>query len=556
MTDFEKTLLDFSTSFPKDLQRKIETFLNRKSDKSGEFLDELLEFIDECYDGGPEEFLDAWWKEMVRKGVVSSLGLGLKVPPSKPWRESEPINVFHDGIKVGGEYEMLSGTKMDIWPIIYNVYLRHDYCANVLWDTILKEIGREDFEYWLDGLLKENGISVLSISKSTETEGAVGELLDEIYDVYSSNGLFFPIEVNGGRKFQGLGYVISQKYSNYNFHGHNVSTTVCMVWDPVAKTTGEFNCGSYNLVGIARTHMNELDKWGSEKFRNNFDLEVDVTDEERALAFRDYFIDLINHAKSRCGSDYRYMKNYINVCTNRMLSWELLNRIIEVMVKKTVMEGRKVDTRPLRAFTNALIEDAEQGLISWEEIARSALDYMSEDDVQNMAESEFDYEESDDDEEYEDMLDDGDLYESCKSTITMSQLKKLVTEGFYDGGKTRRSAKRTANYQIDADDLELFIQNDSDLYDRAIVPTIVSLQKKFKRGVYNHDRAVDAWKHVADMGARAYDEQIGDEEGNTARRFEGNVAVASVDTRMEVAKRLADHYFDNVNGNNPLIIVS
>lgn len=45
-----------------------------------------------------------------------------------------------------------------------------------------------------------------------------------------------------------------------------------------------------------------------------------------------------------------------------------------------------------RAFTNALIENAEQMVFSWEEIARAALGWMSEDDVQKMCESEFDME--------------------------------------------------------------------------------------------------------------------------------------------------------------------
>lgn len=58
-----------------------------------------------------------------------------------------------------------------------------------------------------------------------------------------------------------------------------------------------------------------------------------------------------------------------------------------------------------RAFTNALIENAEQMVFSWEEIARAALGWMSEDDVQRMCESEFDMEaeeEEDEDEEDDD----------------------------------------------------------------------------------------------------------------------------------------------------------
>ena len=41
-----------------------------------------------------------------------------------------------------------------------------------------------------------------------------------------------------------------------------------------------------------------------------------------------------------------------------------------------------------RTYTNKLFELAENGVISWESIAVSALRYMSEADVQDMAECE------------------------------------------------------------------------------------------------------------------------------------------------------------------------
>lgn len=41
-----------------------------------------------------------------------------------------------------------------------------------------------------------------------------------------------------------------------------------------------------------------------------------------------------------------------------------------------------------RKYTNLVIENVEQGLISWESVARSALIYMSEADVEDMAKRE------------------------------------------------------------------------------------------------------------------------------------------------------------------------
>jgi hypothetical protein len=42
----------------------------------------------------------------------------------------------------------------------------------------------------------------------------------------------------------------------------------------------------------------------------------------------------------------------------------------------------------VRKTTNALIELAEEGVISWRKLAKDALSYMSERDVSDMAENE------------------------------------------------------------------------------------------------------------------------------------------------------------------------
>ena len=58
-----------------------------------------------------------------------------------------------------------------------------------------------------------------------------------------------------------------------------------------------------------------------------------------------------------------------------------------------------------RSATCELIEMAELGVLSWETIARECLQYMSEDEVRDMAESN-DWINSEDDEEDEDREDD------------------------------------------------------------------------------------------------------------------------------------------------------
>ena len=52
----------------------------------------------------------------------------------------------------------------------------------------------------------------------------------------------------------------------------------------------------------------------------------------------------------------------------------------------------------LREYTNKIVEMAEEGIIGWEDIARAALNYMSEDNVRDMAYDNMFLEDEDEDE--------------------------------------------------------------------------------------------------------------------------------------------------------------
>ena len=80
------------------------------------------------------------------------------------------------------------------------------------------------------------------------------------------------------------------------------------------------------------------------------------------------------------------------------ISRELV-RIAHLIENKNFKKAsRKVPARTTRAYTTALLEDAENGTLDWETIARSSLEYMSEDSVKDMAQSDFDYEDEEDEE--------------------------------------------------------------------------------------------------------------------------------------------------------------
>lgn len=58
----------------------------------------------------------------------------------------------------------------------------------------------------------------------------------------------------------------------------------------------------------------------------------------------------------------------------------------------------KIPKLETRTFTTALLDLAERGVISWEAIAREALEEMPEDDVEWMGRTAFGLETEDDDE--------------------------------------------------------------------------------------------------------------------------------------------------------------
>jgi hypothetical protein len=65
---------------------------------------------------------------------------------------------------------------------------------------------------------------------------------------------------------------------------------------------------------------------------------------------------------------------------------------------------RRITNMETRKTTNRLIELAEDGVLSWEDLARTALNWLSEDDVHSMAEvNEFLPEDEEDEEDEDDI---------------------------------------------------------------------------------------------------------------------------------------------------------
>lgn len=80
-----------------------------------------------------------------------------------------------------------------------------------------------------------------------------------------------------------------------------------------------------------------------------------------------------------------------------------------------------------------------------------------------------------------------------------------------------------------ARELELFIDNDAELYRRQTQPIIKNLATKLAKGVYDGTKAIKLWMYLMDAGAKKYSKEYGDGK-------DWNI-MFSVATRKEVANR-------------------
>ena len=73
----------------------------------------------------------------------------------------------------------------------------------------------------------------------------------------------------------------------------------------------------------------------------------------------------------------------------------------------------------------------------------------------------------------------------------------------------KRTKSMTYKETTESRELLLFATNDGDLYRQMITPIIDNLRKKAKKGIYDADKAVDAWYSVATAASKKYDKYYG-----------------------------------------------
>ncbi len=130
---------------------------------------------------------------------------------------------------------------------------------------------------------------------------------------------------------------------------------------------------------------------------------------------------------------------------------------------------------------------------------------------------------------------------NCGTKVSEDDLDKLKI--WVSPHSKIKSSRRPVKSGYEGDDAEaeelaLYIKNTSELYHGITHSVIENLKKKARKGVYDKERAVDAWMYVADAGAKMYDKEFGSGRGS--------LTMFSKSDRRKAAEELARYYEEDV----------
>lgn len=91
--------------------------------------------------------------------------------------------------------------------------------------------------------------------------------------------------------------------------------------------------------------------------------------------------------------------------------------------------------------------------------------------------------------------------------------------------------------------LELYLENDAELYRQKFMPIINNLKKKLKSGAYNHELAPKLFLYYVEEGAKKYAKE------NASHPSEWKNIFKKAD-RIILSQKLADYYHDDIVGGN------
>ena len=92
-------------------------------------------------------------------------------------------------------------------------------------------------------------------------------------------------------------------------------------------------------------------------------------------------------------------------------------------------------------------------------------------------------------------------------------------------------------------ELELYIENNGDLYSMQYAPIMKNLTRKWDKGIYDHDKAKTLFKYLADTGAKMYGKEHSNNDG---------YKIFSPAVRRAVASNLADNWHEELKAGNKM----
>ena len=109
--------------------------------------------------------------------------------------------------------------------------------------------------------------------------------------------------------------------------------------------------------------------------------------------------------------------------------------------------------------------------------------------------------------------------------------------------RSRQGMVLESKMSTDARELELYIENDADLYRQQTTPIQKNLTKKHAAGKYDSKLAQKLWRYLVDNGAKKYVKEFGGPGDKAAQMFPGKV-------RDEVAASLEASWKDELDAGN------
>jgi len=93
-----------------------------------------------------------------------------------------------------------------------------------------------------------------------------------------------------------------------------------------------------------------------------------------------------------------------------------------------------------------------------------------------------------------------------------------------------------------ARELHTYADNNAHLYKTSHVPVVKNLEKKYKKGTYDHEKAKTLWKYHADRAADSYAKEHGSGQ-------KGHEMFSGAD-RKKAAERMANKHHDEMKAGN------